>query len=90
VDPEFGNPYNDIGVYLIELDRPDEAVPWLEQAITAPRYDARHFPHVNLGRIYERKNDPLAAVREYGRALEQLPGYEPALAGLRRMQQKVN
>lgn len=90
VDPEFGNPYNDIGVYLIELGRPDEAVPWLEQAIAAPRYAARHFPHVNLGRIYEQKSDPLAAAREYGRALEHLPGYEPAVTGLRRMQQRVN
>jgi Tfp pilus assembly protein PilF len=90
VDPEFGNPYNDIGVYLIELGRPDEAMPWLEQAIAAPRYEARHFPHVNLGRIYEQQNDPLAAAREYGRALEHLPGYEPAVTGLRRMQQRVN
>jgi len=90
VDPDFGNPYNDIGVYLIELGRPDEAVAWLEQAIAAPRYEARHFPHVNLGRIYEQKSDPFAAAREYGRALEHLPGYEPAVKGLRRMQQRVN
>ena len=90
VDPSFGNPYNDIGVYLIELGRLDEAVPWLEQAIAAPRYEARHFPHVNLARIYEQRSDPLAAAREYGRALEQLPGYEPAVTGLRRMQQRVN
>ncbi|MGA2847071.1 MAG: tetratricopeptide repeat protein, partial [Candidatus Acidiferrales bacterium] len=33
VDPEFGNPYNDIGSYLIALGRHDEAIPWLEQAI---------------------------------------------------------
>lgn len=30
VDPDFGNPYNDIGSYLIELNRYDEAIPWLE------------------------------------------------------------
>ena len=29
VDPTFGNPYNDIGAYLIELGREDEAMPWL-------------------------------------------------------------
>src|SRR5258708_36599854 len=52
VDPEFGNPYNDIGAYLIGLDRFDEAIPWLEQAIAAKRYDPRHFPHFNLGRAY--------------------------------------
>jgi len=43
VDPEFGNPYNDIGSYLIALGRHDEAIPWLEQAIVAPRYDPRHY-----------------------------------------------
>jgi Tfp pilus assembly protein PilF len=51
VDPEFGNPYNDIGSYLIALGRFDEAIPWLEQAIAAPRYDPRHFPYFNLLRI---------------------------------------
>ena len=30
VDPDFGNPYNDIGAYLIELGQLDEAIPWLE------------------------------------------------------------
>ena len=32
VDPDFGNPYNDIGAYLIELGREEEAVAWLERA----------------------------------------------------------
>ena len=49
VDPEFGNPYNDIGSYLIQLEKYDEAIPWLERAIAAPRYEPRHFPHFNLG-----------------------------------------
>src|SRR5581483_1197121 len=32
VDPSFGNPYNDIGAYLIEKGQHDEAIPWLERA----------------------------------------------------------
>jgi tetratricopeptide (TPR) repeat protein len=32
IDPDFGNPYNDIGDYLIQQDRLDEAIPWLERA----------------------------------------------------------
>ena len=32
VDPEFGNPYNDIGVYLMHQERLDEAIQWLEKA----------------------------------------------------------
>src|SRR5271156_1896199 len=30
VDPEFGNPYNDIGSDLIQLEKKDKAIPWLE------------------------------------------------------------
>src|SRR4029077_20234345 len=37
IDPEFGNPYNDIGVYLMQEGRLDEAIPWLEQAKLAKR-----------------------------------------------------
>ena len=35
-DPTFGNPYNDIGAYLIERGALDEAIPWLERAKRAP------------------------------------------------------
>jgi len=90
VDPTFGNPYNDIGCYLIELGRDDDAIPWLKRAMDAPRYEAPQFPHVNLARIYERQGQVLDAIAEYGRALARSPGYEPALAGLRRLQTKVN
>ncbi len=37
LDADFGNPYNDIGVYLIDLGRLDEAIPWLEKAMGAKR-----------------------------------------------------
>ena len=52
VDPDFGNPYNDIGSYLIQLGRAEEAIPWLERAKRAPRYEPRHFPYLNLARAY--------------------------------------
>ena len=55
VDPDFGNPYNDIGAYLIQKGQLDKAIPWLKKAMKAPRYDSYCFPHVNLGRIWERK-----------------------------------
>jgi len=90
VDPTFGNPYNDIGCYLIELGRDDDAIAWLKRAMDAPRYEAPQFPHVNLARIYGKKGQVLDAVAEYGRALDKMPGYGPALAGLRRLQTKVN
>ncbi len=51
IDPDFGNPYNDIGVYLMQQGRIDEAEPWFRKALQARRYEPRHFPHLNLGRI---------------------------------------
>lgn len=52
VDPTFGNPYNDIGSYLMRQGKPEEAIVWLERAKTAPRYEPRHYPYLNLARLY--------------------------------------
>jgi len=37
IDPGFGNPYNNIGAYLIEQEKWEEAILWFEKAIAAPR-----------------------------------------------------
>ncbi|MHA2610455.1 MAG: tetratricopeptide repeat protein [bacterium JZ-2024 1] len=57
IKPEWGNPYNDIGSYLIELRQYDEAVPWLKKAIEAKDYSQRHLPILNLARIFEIRGD---------------------------------
>jgi tetratricopeptide (TPR) repeat protein len=70
VDPDFGNPYNDIGSYLLKQGKLDEAIPWLDKAVHAKRYEARHYPHCNLGRIYWAKGMLNRAIAEFERALE--------------------
>jgi len=70
LDPEFGNPYNDIGVYLMQQQRLDDAIPWLERAKSAKRYEPRHFPYINLGRVYLTKGMIQKALEEFGGALE--------------------
>jgi tetratricopeptide (TPR) repeat protein len=70
VDQTFGNPYNDIGSYLVKKGKLDEAIEWLEKAKTAPRYEPRHFPYMNLGRIYAQKGMVLRAIQEFEAALE--------------------
>jgi Tfp pilus assembly protein PilF len=82
IDPDFGNPYNDIGVYLVQLDRPDEAIAWLEKAISARRYCCYQFPHFNLGRILLKKGNAAEARRLFERALQYDPDYLPARMGL--------
>lgn len=78
IDPKFGNPYNDIGAYLIELERWEDAIPWLEEATTAPRYLSPHYPYLNLGRVYEHLGELFLALAYYNRALSSAPMYLPA------------
>ena len=68
VDPEFGNPYNDIGSYLIKNGKLTEAIGWLEKAKTATRYEPRHYPYLNLGRIYMAMDRVEEAQREFAQA----------------------
>ena len=82
LDPDFGNPYNDIGVYLIELGRADEAVPWLEKAMRANRYCCYQFPHFNLGRVLMQQGRVDEAKRSFERALSHDPTYLPAFKAL--------
>jgi tetratricopeptide (TPR) repeat protein len=90
VDPEFGNPYNDIGAYLIELGRIEEAMPWLERAKGAARYEPRHYPHINLSRIHVLRNDIIAAVRELRAALGIEPGHVAARREMHRLLGMLN
>ena len=73
LDPEFGNPYNDIGVYLMQQEKFDEAISWLERAKTAKRYEPRHFPFLNLGRVYAVKGMMIKALEEFREALRLNP-----------------
>jgi Tfp pilus assembly protein PilF len=82
LDPDYGNPYDDIGVYLIDLGRPNEAIAWLEKAMRAKRYCCYKFPHFNLGRVQLRRGQLRAAKRSFERALSYDPNYLPAHQGL--------
>ena len=74
VDPDFGNPYNDIGCYLMELKEIDEAAEWFEKAKTAPRYEPRHFPYMNIARIHLTHARYGQACGELYQALKRAPG----------------
>lgn len=90
VDPDFGNPYNDIGAYLIEMGRSEAAIPWLERAKQAARYEPRHFPCVNLARIYMQLCRFDEAKAELAEALEISPAYGPARKMLTTIVAKMN
>ena len=90
LDPNFGNPYNDIGTYLINLDEYNDAIYWLEKAIEAPDYEPRHYPYFNLGRVYEKKGDWFTARKYYQDALNINPNYELAKTALIRLTAIMN
>jgi len=90
IDPDFGNPYNDIGSYLIALGRPEDAVPWLRRAIEAPRYEPRHYPHVNLARVHVKWGQLDAAIAELRLAVGIAPQYRPARVELHRLLRLLN
>src|SRR5580693_603242 len=85
VDPDFGNPYNDIGAYLLDQGNLDEAVAWLEKAKRAPRYEPRHFPCMNLGRLYEAKGMITEAIAQFEAALVIQPGDPTCIHNLARL-----
>jgi tetratricopeptide (TPR) repeat protein len=89
VDADFGNPYNDIGAYLISLGRLDEAIPWLEKAIQTGRYESYHYPHCNLGRVYLAKGMLKKALEEFEKAVSIEPNYTVARQALEAIRQQL-
>ncbi len=79
VDPTYGNPYNDIGAYLIELNQWEEAIPWFKQATEATRYESPQFPLMNLGRVYQHQGRNKTALAYYDQALAIDPFYRAAI-----------
>lgn len=90
LDPDFGNPYNDIGVYLMQQDRLEEAIPWLERAKRAPRYEPRQFPYMNLGRVYMRQRRWWEALHELEGAVRVAPTDVAAAKALHSLRARLN
>jgi tetratricopeptide (TPR) repeat protein len=90
IDSEYGNPYNDIGSYLIQQGNYDEAITWLEIALKAKRYESPHYAHLNLGRAYELKGLWFEALDEYKKAMKAVPEYNLAKKLYYTLQGKLN
>lgn len=90
IDPDFGNPYNDIGAYLIQKGRPEEALTWLELALKAKRYDSPQFAHLNIGRVLESQGLWFEALEEFRAAKELSPDYTLAKQYFNKLQGLLN
>lgn len=90
VDDGLGNPYNDIGSYLIAKGNYYDCVRWFKRAMRAARYEARAFPHYNLAVVYEKRGRLLQAAKHYGLALAEQSNYLQAYRALRKLQERLN
>ncbi len=90
IDPDFGNPYNDIGVYLMQQGKLDEAISWLGKAKQARRYEPRQFPFMNLGRVYMKQGRWWDALREFEGAVQAAPGDVHAAKTLHQLRGQLN
>ena len=90
IDPEFGNPWNDIGAYLIEKGQLHKAPSYLMRATQAQRYDSRSFPWANMARIWERVGARFRALECYRKALAENPDYTAAQAAIERLERGID
>jgi Tfp pilus assembly protein PilF len=74
----------------MQQDKLDEAIPWLERAKQAPRYEPRHFPYMNLGRIYVKQGKWTDALRELGTAARVAPRDAAARRALHELVGRLN
>lgn len=90
IDPDFGNPYNDIGVYELKKGNQKEAMSWFEDALRAPRYDSYCFPHFNLGRVHLQRGHFNEAAYHFEETLKERSDFEQAEEALRKIKHKMN
>lgn len=89
INPDFGNPYNDIGAYLIEKSQFAESIPWLMNATVCRHYDRHHYAHYNLARAYIGLEQFNKAREEFENALRISPRYEMAREALVLLKQRI-
>src|SRR5207249_1861324 len=75
VDPDFGNPYNDIGCYLMQEGKFEEAIPWLEHGAVDLEAEAGSRRDVqDVAGAFGRVEGELVAQR-VGRAIQLEQGF---------------
>jgi Tfp pilus assembly protein PilF len=74
----------------MQRNEPDQAIPWLQRAKQASRYEPRHFPYINLGHIYVQRGELIKAIEEFKGALRMAPGDERIQGQIDQLSAKLN
>jgi len=80
VDTYLETAYYFLGESYMNLNRPDEAIPVLEAALTINRTDAD--AHYQLGLAYQANGQPEAALERYQQAVLFVPDFTEAYSGM--------
>ena len=89
LDPDFGNPYNDLGTFCLKRRDVKAAIRWFERAKRAAHYEPRHFPFVNLGRLYLDLGRTREALVEFEGALAFEPGSDDIRSAIERLRREL-
>ena len=89
LDPEFGNPYNDIGSYHVRKGMWRDAIEWFERAKRIPKYESPHFPFINLGRLYASQGASFRALREFRQALKFVPDDKSVRESVEKIEREI-
>jgi tetratricopeptide (TPR) repeat protein len=74
----------------MQQEKLDEAIPWLEKAKQAKRYEPRQFPYMNLGRVYLKQKRWWEALREFEGAVRVAPQDADARKALHTLRGQLN
>ena len=90
IDLNYGMAYSDIGFYLLKLDRVDEAISWLEEALNVDDFGGKFYTYYNLGRAYEKLGRWKEGMIMYDNALNLKEGFTLAKNKLLTLSSKLN
>lgn len=76
LDPNFGPPYNDLGLILMEEGDLKESLNLFSLAKKAPKYQNREYPYINSARIYMFLKKYDLALQELRMALTLVPFHQ--------------
>jgi len=65
LDAEYGPAYNDLGSYLLEEDKLDDALKFFAKAKHASFFPQREYPYINCGRVYLKRQNYVLAYEEF-------------------------
>ncbi len=90
LDINYGMAYSDIGYYMLQLNKTDEAIIWLEEAVLQEKFEGIFYTFYNLGRAFEKRGEWQKGIEMYNKSLLQKPGFKLAKMKLLNLSSKLN